>query len=298
MGFVNNKKPIKYKTNFSPNSKIAVSWSSSYYLKTFIVGVNYAFFVSLSIFMLVYFKIDNYYERMLKKCIIKLSMPEIVLIEGINKIFITIGNVYNHIINTKYEIMKLKQDNFNLKQQLMSLNYTKRENEQLKQIINLASRKSITEYKTVHLSILNENIYSNIASINYGVNDGLLEGDLVIDLAGNLIGKIINLQSNSSEILLITSSISKILVKSEKSKTNMIVSGNRSKFLDINYIDGEEYNLKEGEKVFILGNDDTEGNFDVGIVTKTKYGFKIKINSNFNKIDYGLIVLSDAFTTD
>jgi cell shape-determining protein MreC len=298
MAFVNNKKPIKYKTNFSPNSKTAVPWLSGYYLKTFVIGVNYAFFVLLSVFMLVYFKRNDRYEKILKKYIIKFATPEIALIDGVNKIFTTADNIYSYIINTKYEIIKLEQDNFNLKQQLMSLNYIKRENEQLKQTVNLASKKGITtyNYKTARLNILSENAYSNSAGISYGSNDNLSEGDLVIDLGGNLIGKIVDLQPNASEILLITNPISKILVKSEKSKMNMIVSGNKSRFLDINYIDGEEYNLKEGEKVFVWGYNDIKTNFDVGIVVKTKRGFKIKINSSFNKIDFGLVILSSIPT--
>jgi cell shape-determining protein MreC len=240
--------------------------------------------------MLLYFKKNDFLEKKIKNVVIKISTPEILVINAVNRVFVMFNDIYYYIINTKSEILKLKQDNFLLKQQLMGFDYTKKENEQLKQIVNLASTKNIKKYKTIKLDILNNNIYSNIIRIAYGFNDGLHEKNLIMDINGNLIGRVINVGENDSEILLIINPISKISARTEKSKINMILYGNKTKFLNISYINGENYNFKNNERVFIHSNDDSS-NFDIGVLVKTKQGFKVKINSDFNKINHGIIVL-------
>jgi cell shape-determining protein MreC len=172
----------------------------------------------------------------------------------------------------------------------MGLGYLKKENEQLKQIVNLASRENIKGYKPVRLNTLNSNVYSNRVGIQHGLADGLHEGDPVIDMEGNLIGKIIRLQENNSEIMLITDPNSKISARTEKSKINMILLGNRTKFLGIGYIDGEEYNFKDNEGVFISSHVGGN-NFNVGVLVKTKQSPRVMVNSNFNKISYAVVVL-------
>lgn len=243
MVYIKDAKPIKYKTNYSRDSEISISWSFNYYLKTFILGINYIFFVFLSVFMLLYSKKNDFYDKKVKNIIMKISIPEALIVKVVNVVFVTCGDVYYYIINTRNEILKLKSDNFLLRQQIMGYDYTIKENEQLKQVVNLTNVNTVKKYKTIRLDILNSNIYSNIISAPYGFDDDLHEGDFVIDTDGNLLGRIINLQKNNSEILLITDPLSKIVTKTEESKINMILFGNKTKFLDIGFIDGENYEI-------------------------------------------------------
>jgi cell shape-determining protein MreC len=210
---------------------------------------------------------------------------------GINGALETLGNIYYYVINTRAEINKLKSDNFNLRRRLMGFDYIKKENGELKQIVNMVADENISEYKTTRLNILDISPYSNRVSINYGLADELSEGNFILDVEGNLIGRVINVQKNRSEALLITDPRSKIIAQSEKSKINLILSGNGEKMLNIEYIDGEEYNFKNGERIFVSTEKDGRNNFDVGVLVKAKSGTTVKISSNFNKINYGIILL-------
>jgi cell shape-determining protein MreC len=292
MGYVKNSSKIKYMVSYHVTPDISMGWAFNYYLKTFIIGINYIFFVILSIIMLVYFKKNDIYEKKIKGQVMNIATPGILFIRGIDKIFTVCNDIYYYMINTRDEILSLKQDNFLLKQQLMGYSYTRMENEQLKRVINFTGANSISKYKVIRLNVLNDNVYSNMIMVAYGVADGLKEGDYVVDTDGNLIGRIINLQEHSSEILLITDSNSKISVRTEKSKINMILYGNKTKLLGINYVDGEIYNLKNNERVFVPSHNNVN-NFYVGVLIKTKHGFKVRINVNFSAINYGVIVLQD-----
>jgi cell shape-determining protein MreC len=295
MGYVKNRKPIKYGVNY--NARIRTTpYSFNYYLKTLIRGINYLFFLLLSLIMLISFGKDNHpYEENIKKFIIKISTPELLVVKGVNGFIRIINDVYYYIINTKSEIKRLRQDNFSLKQQLLGMDSLKRENSQLKKIINITGAKNVFKYKSIKLNILNRNIYSSMAnsSSNYGTMNGFSEGDFVIDNDGNLVGRLINVLKNSSEILLITDNISKILAKTEKSKINIILSGNGSKILDIHYIEGEDYNFEINENVFV-SFDNNIGDFDVGTLVRTRQGFAVRVKSKFNKINEGIVVAGSS----
>ncbi len=286
---------MKYVIN-SKYTKTSFANSIAYYLKIICNRIFYTFLIILSILILILQKRDFFVIKNVKELIIFISKPEIKIINSVDSII----NNLNYTIYFFSQINKnnkiLKNENLNLKIRLLKLNILEDENKELKKILNFISKNHITEYTVKKINILNKNNLINRIEIDVKNNDNIRENDIVIDNEGNLVGRIINLGDSYAEILLVTDSISRFPARLEKSKVKVLLEGNENKNLKINFFFGEKFNIKEKEDVLTSsdGNLIQEG-IPIGKIVKNKRGnFKVKINTNLNKINY-VVILHNKF---
>lgn len=124
----------------------------------------------------------------------------------------------------KKENEKLRMENQKLLAENAKLSDTKRQNEILKEQLNLLPREKF-DLETAYVIGQDPNGLGSWVEISKGSDDGIEEGMPVIVSNGILIGKIDKIQKNSSQVVLMTNSQSKINSVTSESGTKGIVKG-------------------------------------------------------------------------
>lgn len=275
--------------------KASFTNSIAYYTKIICNRVFYSVLVLLSIFILILQKKDFKVCEGVKGFIFFVSKPEISIVKIIDSAIEKFNFTVVFFSQVNRNNKNLKKENLDLKIKLLELSTLEDENKELKTILNFVSKNYITKYTIKKINILSKNTFISRAKIEVKNNDNIKENDLVIDSGGNLVGRIINVENNSAEILLLTDTLSKLPAKLEKSKIKILVEGNESENLKINFFLGEKFNIKDGEMV-VTSNDGNvlRDGIPIGRVIKDKNGiFKVKINTNLSKLDYVIILHLD-----
>ena len=182
-----------------------------------------------------------------------------------SKIFIYPFNKLTEIIEQMDYIFKIKDQNKkliskieNYEIQLNELYHLEIENQELKNLLNLKSPPS--SYK-VSGRIINDpiNFASQNIFIDLGLEDNVKISNPVLNQNG-LIGRIIKVNKNSSEVLLLTDPKSNLPVISLKSNLKFFVNGNLDGF-SIKHLEGKN-NLINGEMIL---STNSSGYFQEGI---------------------------------
>jgi len=143
----------------------------------------------------------NFYQKAVKNFFYKISEP-------IQKIFWRAGIKTSNFFETISEIKRLKSEKENLKlsnqelsAQIASLNELKRENEILREALDLGLEK---EFKISLAQITSKDISQDFILINKGSKDGIEENMPVITSQKILVGKIYKVYRNYSRAMLIS----------------------------------------------------------------------------------------------
>jgi len=143
----------------------------------------------------------NFYQKAVKNFFYKISEP-------IQKTFWRAGMKISNFFETISEIKRLKSENEKLKlknQELLSqvanLSEVKRENEILREALNLGLEK---EFKISLAQITSKDISQDFILINKGSRDGIEENMPVITSQKILVGKIYKVYKNYSGVMLLT----------------------------------------------------------------------------------------------
>ncbi|MCD4760838.1 rod shape-determining protein MreC [bacterium] len=119
------------------------------------------------------------------------------------------------------------------------LKVLERENEELRQLLNLKKERG---YNLVIANILSRDpVNRNILIINVGKTQGLENGQAVVVNNGIIIGKIMDAGLDSSKLRLLTDNFSKLAVRTgEGQKVSGVLSGSLGLVMDLSYIPQEE----------------------------------------------------------
>ncbi len=170
----------------------------------------------------------------------------------------------------------LKEQNAELKAQLVNNQFLKTENEMLKEALKLSSNKSIEQDVSVIAKVVidQESPYLKSFLLNKGTSDGVKKGMTVFS-DKYLIGTIVEANYLTSRVLLINDLNSKIPVIIQDSNVNAILSGQGVKRrMVLDYLP-EQYQLEPGRNIYTSGKD---GILAAGIaVGETYYNEKDKI---------------------
>ena len=170
----------------------------------------------------------------------------------------------------------LKEQNAELKAQVINNQFLKTENEMLKEALKLNSNKSIEQDVSVIAKVVidQESPYLKSFLLNKGTSDGVKKGMTVFS-DKYLIGTIVEANYLTSRVLLINDLNSKIPVIIQDSNVNAILSGQGVKRkMVLDYLP-EQYQLEPGRNIYTSGKD---GILAAGIaVGETYYNEKDKI---------------------
>ena len=144
----------------------------------------------------------------------------------------------------------LRKENANLKRQLTEATELEIDNLRLKNLLKIKDGTVTTITASRIVSDSNSPFFKSML-INSGKNDGVKKGHAVVNEEG-VIGRTINVAGNSSRVLLLNDINSRIPVKFAETGVNVILAGDNSQLLRINFMPADEL-VKIGDLVLTSG---------------------------------------------
>ena len=264
--------------------------SISYYIYVVLKKILFSLILIFSFGCLIGLRNNSALESSIRNKVLFVTYPYFAVKNVFEYMFDSINNYLIHIKDINVINNNLVKQNFNLQSQLFDAKVLERDNNELKKILNLVSTKNKTSYTVAKINIISDSGFVN--KIEIKSNEFIRDNDLVLDGDANLIGKVINSNENTAEILLVNDSNFKIGAILEESMNKVIVSGNGTRFLDVSYFFGKEFNVVDGEKV-ITSNDGNvnQSGINIGTVRKNKNGgFSVELASNISRINYAVVL--------
>ena len=281
---------VNYNTYYVPKFNTEAR-SFVYYIKIVYNKLSFFIMLLLSTFLIINYNNNSSINKYINTSIQSISKPCVYVVNAIDN---GVKNIFSFIHNITFlykENNTLKQENELLRQKLFDLDNLEYENQNLKNISNYINNNKIPNFITLKYNIIAKGKFSNKITLNIGSESGLNDGNLVIDKYNNFIGKIVRSKDNYSEIMLITDINSKIEAITYKNKIKLIVNGTNSDYLNILYVANEEYELFEDDLVFFMNNNAIlPSELYIGKIVKIDNEFKVKIDKNFNDIDYITVI--------
>jgi rod shape-determining protein MreC len=169
-----------------------------------------------------------------------------------------VSTVANHL-NLYNEIIKLKEENAQLQEQIYDPGFLIFENKQLRQLLDEQVTSS-ANFVSARVILDKQSPYLNSFIINSGSNKEIKNSMAVLD-GKSFIGRIVDVNFFSSRVLLVTDLNSKIPVSIEPSGHQAILSGHGTKEPTLEYLP-KNHQVQSGNKVYTSGK---EGIFAPGI---------------------------------
>ena len=201
-----------------------------------------------------------------------------------------VSTVANHL-NLYNEIIKLKEENAQLQEQIYDPGFLIFENKQLRQLLDEQVTSS-ANFVSARVILDKQSPYLNSFIINSGSNKEIKNSMAALD-GKNFIGRIVDVNFFSSRVLLVTDLNSKIPVLVEPSGHHAILSGHGTNEPTLEYLP-ENHKVQSGNKVYTSGK---EGIFSPGIpIGKVEMGTEkifVSLFSDISQIMFVNINLGD-----
>jgi len=184
----------------------------------------------------------------------------------------------------------LREENAELKRQLAASTELEIDNLRLKNLLKIKDGTVFTITASRIVSDSNSPFFKSML-INSGTNDGVRKGHAVVNEEG-VIGRTINVASNSSRVLLLNDINSRIPVKFAETGVNVILAGDNSQRLKINFMPPEE-KVSIGDVVLTSGMGGVfPPDLPVGKVSEITDLGEIKIEPaiNLNRLNYVSVI--------
>ena len=195
-----------------------------------------------------------------------------------------VSTVANHL-NLYNEIIKLKEENAQLQEQIYDPGFLIFENKQLRQLLDEQVTSS-ANFVSARVILDKQSPYLNSFIINSGSNKEIKNSMAALD-GKNFIGRIVDVNFFSSRVLLVTDLNSKIPVLVEPSGHHAILSGHGTNEPTLEYLP-ENHKVQSGNKVYTSGK---EGIFSPGIpIGKVRMGTEKIVVSLFSDISQIMFV--------
>ena len=149
----------------------------------------------------------------------------------------------------------LREENTNLKEQLLALNEVSAENNRLNQMLNYQKQNKQHDLVISRVIGRDPGSWTNVIIINRGSDDGISKNMAVINENG-LIGNITEVYSNCSKVQLITDPRSAVgaLVQREQSRIAAILEGNSTNPLNPTMVNlANDADIVVGDKIITSG---------------------------------------------
>jgi len=169
-----------------------------------------------------------------------------------------VSTVANHL-NLYNEIIKLKEENAQLQEQIYDPGFLIFENKQLRQLLDEQVTSS-ANFVSARVILDKQSPYLNSFIINSGSNKEIKNSMAVLD-GKSFIGRIVDVNFFSSRVLLVTDLNSKIPVLIEPSGNHAILSGRGKNKPTLEYLP-KNHKVQSRNKVYTSGK---EGIFSPGI---------------------------------
>ena len=187
-------------------------------------------------------------------------------------------------ISVYSDYVKLKEENNELKNKALKIDFLELENNQLRRLIE-EEAQSLSSLLSARVMLDKQSPYLNSFVINIGSNKKLKNGMAVLH-GKNFIGRIVDVNFFSSRVLLVSDLNSKIPIITEPSANHAILSGHGKNKATLDYLT-ENHNIQDGDKIYTSGK---EGLFapgiPIGIVNKKKDLINVELFSDLSQITF------------
>ena len=191
----------------------------------------------------------------------------------------------NNLISNITNILNVNKENIELKKQIVELNYKltdfdliQEENLRLKNLLSLPQKQDTTKI-IANIITREPSQWYQWVLVNKGETDGI-ETDLPVlcVLKNNKVcvfGRVLEVFNSSSKVALITNSLFSIPVQIKNSKTDCLINGYNSQYLNLSYVP-QNVKIKTGDEI-VTGNLSNVFNREIPIgkiteISKTKLG--------------------------
>lgn len=269
---------IYYTDNINYNTRFVSNYF--YYIKIILAKTVFLISLILSVFLIVNYKHQGKANKRLTNFVDNISIVPHFFVVSSEKIVLDLCEFLQNIFFIYKENKNLLVENRKLKYKLLQINYLKNENNELKDIVNFFNSE-INNSNTVSTKpyLITSSRFTHKMKVNLGTKDGLNEGNLVFNNIGELIGRLIRVEENTSEVMLLTDIDSKIPVITQSNRMRLILNGNNTKYLDISYHLYTDSKINENDLVYTTndGNILPSGLY-IGKIIKVNKELKIEID--------------------
>lgn len=283
---------VKYKSSRNNTSLESVKMIK-YYFYTLFLKISYFILIILSIISMKFSVLSPKYESFIRNHTIALFKPLYIMAEIPFNLTFDFNRSVKNILLANLRNKRLVEENLLLKDLYLKSLEIKKENENLKKILNYIDHNN-TKYKYVVSRIYTEPKLPMINSIiiNVGSDDGVKEGDLVLGITRNVIGRIINIDDNVSKVLLLNDANSNIPARTAETNEKFILSGTNRNYLEISHYNSKTPQILDGDIVYTSGDSKIlPDGIPIGKIKKENKKIKVIMDENVNNI-YNVIVMT------
>ena len=264
-----------------------------YYFYTLFLKVSFFILIIISIISMKFSISNPNYETFIRNNVIALFKPLYIIAEIPFNLTFDFNKSVKNILLANLRNKRLVEENLLLKDLYLKSLEIKKENENLKKILNYIDHNN-TKYKYVVSRIYTEPKLPMLNSIiiNVGSDDGVKEGDLVLGITRNVIGRIVNVNNNNSKVLLLNDANSNIPARTAETNEKFILSGTNRNYLEISHYNSKTPQILDGDIVYTSGDSKIlPDGIPIGKIQKDDKKIKVIMDENVNNI-YNVIVMT------
>ena len=261
--------------------------------KTLFLKVSFFILIIISIISMKFSISNPNYETFIRNNVIALFKPLYIIAEIPFNLTFDFNKSVKNILLANLRNKRLVEENLLLKDLYLKSLEIKKENENLKKILNYIDHNN-TKYKYVVSRIYTEPKLPMLNSIiiNVGSDDGVKEGDLVLGITRNVIGRIVNVNNNNSKVLLLNDANSNIPARTAETNEKFILSGTNRDYLEISHYNSKNPQILDGDIVYTSGDSKIlPDGIPIGKIKKENKKIKVIMDENVNNI-YNVIVMT------
>lgn len=267
-----------------------------YYVKIVYSKLSFTVVLLLSIVFIISYNNSSVLNKYVNNLVYIISRPCMYIIDAINKNTETVFETMQNIVFLKRENTALKEENKKLKKRTIVIHNLIYENKNLKDIVNYMNVNHTNDFITTKYNFITKGRYANKIRLNIGTENGVSDGNLVMDSDNNLMGRLVRVQDNISEVMLITDIDSRIEAVTYTNRIKLILGGTNGDLLRILYVDNNDHKIIDGDKIFFINNNDVlDGELYIGTVVKIEDKFMVRVDKSFDYIDYLVIIKNSSF---
>ena len=249
-----------------------------------------SFFILASISFLIFGRSQNTLIDQMRSYVFDLFIPIITLVDIPRDATSNLSDLVRNIAMVFSDNRFLREENIELKRKLIESTELEIDNFRLKSLLNIKNGTLNTVTASRIVSDSNSPFFRSML-INSGTQANVKKGHAVVNEEG-VIGRIINVAVNSSRVLLLNDINSRIPVKFVKNGINVILAGNNSRFLGINFMP-EDVKAVNGDLILTSGMGGVfPPDLPVGVVVNVLATGEIKIEPavNFDRLNYVSVI--------
>lgn len=279
----------RYYNNKSSNESVK---AIKYYFYTFFLRISFLVFIILSIISINLSSSSKKFDNTLRNKIFFTFKPFYVVAETPFNLLFDLGRSIKNILLTNSINKRLLEENIILKDLYTKSLDTKKENENLKSMLNYVDNfKNEYKYTTSKIYLEPKNSIVNTVILNIGNKNNIKEGDLVLGINKNVIGRVVNVSDTKAKVLLLSDVNSNIPARTVNTGEKFILSGTNSNFLEISHYNSKNPEIIDGDLVLTSGDSDIiPDGIPIGKIKKENGKIKVIMNENANTVFNVLII--------